>query len=123
MLLGEFLKKHMDAKNMSFAELSRRSGVPASTLRSMVTRNNERVSIDSLLDICNVLGCDINEYVDSIDKSKYTNKAAETEQKKSAPIDRDRFLEMIDDFTDEELYELYVFLKFLIWKRDHSDIG
>lgn len=204
MLLGEFLTKYITLKNISYAELSRQSGVPASTIRSMVKRNNERVSIDDLIDICKVLGCNLNEYVESIDKSKYTHsdiiqrnfdpmkigdflkthlkekKMSQAElarrsgipattisslisknssnvsvemlakfcqvlecdineyidtlyedepvsavidkTKKSAPIDRDRFLEMIEDFSDDELYELYVFLKFLIWKRDHSDI-
>ena len=120
MLLGEFLTKYMKLKNISFAELSRQSGVPASTIRSMVKRNNERVSIDDLIDICKVLGGDLNEYVDSVDKAKYLHDPEGQEIKKSAPLDRDRFLEMIADFSDDELYELYIFLEFMRWKRSHS---
>lgn len=120
MLLGEFLTKYMTLKNISFAELSRQSGVPASTIRSMVKRNNERVSIDDLIDICKVLGCDLNEYVESVDKDKYLHTPDSEQTKKSAPLDRDRFLEMIADFSDDELYELYIFLEFMRWKRSHS---
>ena len=124
MLLGDFLKKHMDEKNMSFAELSRRSGVPASTIRSMVIRNNERVSVNALIDICKVLECDINEYVDSLDMSKYVVETAEQEQtKKIVPIEtyKDEIFEQLNKLSYDELVELQQYLKFLQFKRDHPD--
>ena len=122
MKIGDFLKIHLKKKNMSQAELARQTGIPATTISSLISRNDTNVSVDPLIKICKVLECDINEYIDNLYEEEPVHNVVE-QTKKSAPIDRDRFMKMIDDFTDEELYELYVFLKFLIWKRDHSDIG
>lgn len=66
MLIGEFLEEKMKAKHMTKAELSRLSGVPATTIGSMISRNNTRVAIETLLKICEVLECDINEYIATI---------------------------------------------------------
>lgn len=66
MKIGEFLQKHMTVKQMSQAELARRSGVPASTISSILARNNDRVAIESLLTLCRVLDCDIEEYINSL---------------------------------------------------------
>ena len=66
MKIGEFLGSKMKEKDISQAELARRSGVPASTISSLINRNNERVAIETLLRICEVIGCDINEYIDTL---------------------------------------------------------
>ena len=66
MKIGEFIQMHMDSLNISQAELSRKSGVPASTISSIINRNNDRVAIEMMLKICKVLKCDINEYIDSL---------------------------------------------------------
>lgn len=70
MKIGEFLQKHMDEKQMSQAELSRRSGVPASTISSIISRNNDRVAIEQMLTLCKILDCDLEEYIDSLKKEK-----------------------------------------------------
>lgn len=66
MKIGEFIQKYMDKKSISQAELARRSGVPASTLSSIINRNNDRIAIEMMLRICKVLECDIEEYVNSM---------------------------------------------------------
>lgn len=66
MKIGEFLQKHMDIKGINQATLARESGVPASTLSSMINRNNDRVAIEVLLKICKVLECDVEEYINSL---------------------------------------------------------
>ena len=76
MLIGEFLEEKMKAKHMTKAELSRLSGVPATTIGSMISRNNTRVAIETLLKICEVLECDINEYIATI---RSTNAKPRTE--------------------------------------------
>lgn len=68
MKIGEFIKKYMDNVGITQAELSRRSGVPASTISSLIQNNNDRVSIDMMLKLCSVLECDFEEYVNSIRK-------------------------------------------------------
>ena len=70
MKIGEFIQMHMDRLSISQAELSRRSGVPASTISSIINRNNDRVAIEMILKICKVLECDINEYIDSLRDEK-----------------------------------------------------
>lgn len=66
MKIGEFIQKYMDKKSISQAELARRSGVPTSTLNSIINRNNDRIAIEMMLRICEVLECDIEEYVNSM---------------------------------------------------------
>lgn len=66
MKIGEFLQKYIDENNISQAELARRSGVPASTISSIINRNNDRVAIEMILKLCEVLECDINEYINTL---------------------------------------------------------
>lgn len=66
MKIGEFLQAHMNKQNISQAELARRTGIPASTISSIIIRNNDRVAIEMILKICEVLDCDIEEYINSL---------------------------------------------------------
>ena len=61
MKIGEFIQSHMAEKGISQAELARRSGVPASTISSIIIRNNDRVAIEMMLKLCEVLECDLEE--------------------------------------------------------------
>lgn len=119
MKIGDFLKVHLKAKGMSQAELARQTGIPATTLSSLISRNDTDVPVRVLVKVCNVLECDINEYIDSLHESKAVDAVAK-ETKKSVPLDKDRFLKMIEDFSDDELYELLLILNFLKYKRNHS---
>ena len=66
MKIGEFIQSHMAEKGISQAELARRSGVPASTISSIIIRNNDRVAIEMMLKLCEVLECDLEEYINSL---------------------------------------------------------
>lgn len=81
MKIGEFLQKHMSEKQITQAELSRRSGIPASTISSIINRNNDRVAIENLLALCKVLECDIEEYITSIKGEKAQHLPAAFEKK------------------------------------------
>lgn len=70
MKIGEFIQKHMNEKQINQAELARRSGVPASTISSIINRNNDRVAIEMMLKLCEVLECDIEEYINSLKKEQ-----------------------------------------------------
>ncbi|MBR3421512.1 MAG: LexA family transcriptional regulator [Ruminococcus sp.] len=70
MKIGDFLQKYIERADISQAELARQSGVPASTISSIINRNNDRVAIEMLLKLCEALDCDINEYIDSFKKNE-----------------------------------------------------
>lgn len=70
MKIGEFIKKYMDKNQINQAELARRSDIPASTISSIINRNNDRVSVEMILKICDILNCDIEEYIDSLRKEQ-----------------------------------------------------
>lgn len=70
MKIGEFIKKYMDENQINQAELARRSDIPASTISSIINRNNDRVSVEMILKICDILNCDIEEYIDSLRKEQ-----------------------------------------------------
>lgn len=68
MKIGEFIQEKMNAANISQAELARRSGVPASTISSIISRNNDRIAIEMLINLCDVLECDVEEYISALKK-------------------------------------------------------
>ena len=132
--IGAFLDSKMKEKGISQAELSRRSGVPASTISSLINRNNERVAIESLLKLCEVIGCDINEYIDTlrtaVPKELQPYKMPDTKRavgidfgnKNMLPVSttRSAAFRKISELSDEELSELEMFADFLIYRHDHS---
>ena len=67
MTLSEFLKKYMDKADMNQAELSKKTGIPASTISSLLGRNNNTVDIEKLLSMCRALDCDLEEYINSLE--------------------------------------------------------
>lgn len=56
---GEFLKKIMEKKGFNPSSLSKESGVPYTTIRSMIERNLNNASIDNVIKICRVLGISV----------------------------------------------------------------
>lgn len=122
MKIGDFLKVHLKAKGMSQAELARQTGIPATTLSSLISRNDTDVPVRVLVKVCNVLECDINEYIDSLHESKAVDAIAK-ETKKIVPIEtyKDEIFEQLNKLSYDELVELQQYLKFLQFKRDHPD--
>ena len=53
---GEYLEKIIFDKGHTVASLSKESGVPYTTIKSMIERDLKNASIDNVLKICNVLG-------------------------------------------------------------------
>lgn len=53
---GEYLEKIIFNKGHTVASLSKESGVPYTTIKSMIERDLKNASIDNVLKICNVLG-------------------------------------------------------------------
>ena len=61
---GERLKNIIEEKGYSVMSLSRESGVPYTTIRSMIERNLTNASIDNVIKICRVLGIDVESLID-----------------------------------------------------------
>lgn len=61
---GERLKNIIEEKGYSVMRLSRESGVPYTTIRSMIERNLTNASIDNVIKICRVLGIDVESLID-----------------------------------------------------------
>lgn len=60
---GERLKNIIEEKGYSVMSLSRESGVPYTTIRSMIERNLTNASIDNVIKICRVLGIDVESLI------------------------------------------------------------
>ena len=61
---GERLKNIIEEKGYSVMSLSRESGVPYTTIRSMIERNLTNASIDNVIKICRVLGIGVESLID-----------------------------------------------------------
>ena len=61
---GERLKNIIEEKGYSVMSLSRESGVPYTTIRSMIERDLTNASIDNVIKICRVLGIDVESLID-----------------------------------------------------------
>ena len=128
MKIGEFLDSKMKEKGISQAELSRRSGVPASTISSLINRNNERVAVESLLKLCEVIGCDINEYIDTLrtavpkELQHYKMPDGGKERYRSKKTPRSDTYDIIEGLNEEDYKELKMFIEFLLYRSDRSKI-
>lgn len=62
---GERLVKLMEKHNMNVRDLSKASGVPYTTIRSMIERNLSNASIDNTIKLCKVLGIKVEDLLDT----------------------------------------------------------
>ena len=67
--IGKKLSEILEQKNSNPNELSELSGIPSSTIYSIIKRDNSKVDIQVLLKICNVL----NIKADVTKDSMYSN--------------------------------------------------
>jgi transcriptional regulator with XRE-family HTH domain len=77
-VIGSTLQRILDEKGFNVNELSKRSGVSAQTLYSIIKRDNMKVDIDVLIKICRVLNVSIDvfyrDYIDDADFQRSLNK-------------------------------------------------
>lgn len=65
MTKGEFLLKVMKEKGYNTSTLSKESGVPYTTIRSMIERDLKKAAIENVIAICKVLGISVNDIINS----------------------------------------------------------
>lgn len=62
MAFGKKLKEIIDKKGISASELSRRTGIPKTTLSGIFRSDTDKIAIELFLDICNAIDCDPAEF-------------------------------------------------------------
>ena len=90
MAFGEYLKNMLKQKGISAAELSRRTGIPKTTLSGMFKLDVNKIDINKYILICDALGCEPDQFF-----REYQKKAAFTVQ--PLPLSED----------EQELVDLY----------------
>lgn len=63
---GEKLVELMEKQNVTVRELSKRSGVPYTTIRSMLERNLNNASIDNTIKLCQALGIRVEDLLNPV---------------------------------------------------------
>ncbi|MDE0582200.1 LexA family transcriptional regulator [Planococcus sp. A6] len=58
---GEFLLKRMESKGLNMRQLSRESGVPYTTIRSMIERDLKKAAIENVIAVCQALDVGIDD--------------------------------------------------------------
>lgn len=58
MAFGKYLKETIDDKGITAAELSRRTGIPKTTLSGIFKSDTDKISIELFLNICDALDVD-----------------------------------------------------------------
>lgn len=101
--------KVIDDKGFNVMSLSKASGVPYTTIRSMIERDLSNASIDNVLKICKVLGIKAESF------SKATIDATESDfnyEDTTIAAHHDG-----EEWTEEELEEIERFKEFVKLKR------
>ncbi len=103
--IGTKLTELMKQQNTNANELAQRAGVPATTVYSLIKRDSNRVDIDSLIKIARALGVTADYFgndTDSVPQPPPSVLAAHFTG---------------DEYTEDELKEIYGFAEFVRSKR------
>ena len=100
--IGSKLNELMKKRGTNANELAQKIGVPPTTIYSMIKRDNKKADIDVLLKIARELGVSAEYFSEESVSSPIPTLAAHFEG---------------EDFTPEELEEIYNFAEFVRAKR------
>jgi DNA-binding Xre family transcriptional regulator len=93
---GEYLTKIMEDKGFNPMSLSKASGVPYTTIRSMIERNLVNASVDNVIKICEVLEIKVED----LNKPNNSTSLPELNQKDERNIQK-KLEEIIDDLSQD----------------------
>ena len=97
------IKEYMKRNNITYQELSDRSGIPLNTLKNLFRGKTKNPRIDTVKPIEKALGLSADENEPTFDRT---------------PTEEERqLLDMIMQLTDEETEELSNFVDFILSKR------
>jgi transcriptional regulator with XRE-family HTH domain len=99
---GEFLTKIMEEKGYNAMSLSKASGVPYTTIRSMIERNLNNASVDNVIKICQVLEIS----VESLNQPKSDDVLPELNKKDERDIEKE-LEKIIYDLSSQNSYAAF----------------
>lgn len=119
--IGNKLQNLIEEKNTNVNELAGRANVSASTLYSIIKRDNTKVDIEVLISICKVLGVPVEYFVENSD-GYYTN--PETAELAQMLHDNPQYKVMFDatkDLDPESVKKIIDFIKYQRHLEGHED--
>lgn len=92
--IGKRLEDKIVKKGLTKKQVAEAAQVPASTLYSIIQRDNTKVEIDAFLRICDVLGCEPEEFASEIPRNVHQSVDMLT-------ADEKKLLDTYRNFNDE----------------------
>lgn len=109
--IGKKLSEILEQKNSNPNELSELSGVPPSTIYSIIKRDNSKVDIQVLLKICKTLGVKADVFY-----QEYLTDDTE----KDSPDEWESLRSELMQLSDEAVDELHKYVKYLLWLEEQN---
>lgn len=125
---GEKFEKLMIERGYNRNTLSKASGVPYSTIDSMIERDFHRASIDSVISLANVLGVKVEEFIpEAAPKKKwdlfYHDNGMSLVEVKTPPRNKDDYFEVIEKAArDAKLKQVDFYGQISAGDRDNTFI-
>ena len=110
--IGKTLSDILDQKNTNPNELSEISGVPPSTIYSIIKRDNSKVDIQVLLKICKALNVKADVFYDEY--------ISEEENQKDSPDKWESLKSELMQLSDAAIDELHKYIKYLLWLEEQD---
>ena len=116
--IGKKLSEILEQKNSNPNELSELSGIPSSTIYSIIKRDNSKVDIQVLLKICNVL----NIKADVFYQEYMSEEPNHFSEKKESPPDNmwESLKPELMQLPDSMIDDLHKYIKYLLWLAEQG---
>ena len=79
-MIGTTLKRLLQERNMNVNELSRRTGISAQTLYSIIKRDNMKIDFEVLLKLCDALSVPVEAFYNAEGKRPASTRLPDTEE-------------------------------------------
>ena len=77
-MIGTTLKRLLQERNMNVNELSRRTGISAQTLYSIIKRDNMKIDFEVLLKLCDALSVPVEAFYNAEGKRPASTRLPDT---------------------------------------------
>ena len=106
--IGKLIKEYMEAHDIRVADIATETGIPYTTLSSLISRDSTKVDIDVLVKICNYINCSPEDFSGNLPKYTKCNTVFGQRLKllrKARNIKRDEIAEAVG--ISERAYKSY----------------
>lgn len=112
--IGKKLAEIIEEKGTNVNELAGITGITPSTIYSIIKRDNTKVDIQVLISLCEALNVGVEIFYQEYIKNK----------KSPPPEDKwEALRKMLETLSDDDLKEVWSFVKFLHWKKSQKNQG